>query len=351
MTALDLKAEVQAQTGLPPFRQKLLCPKVWKGPLGDEDDLSTMLQWDKVPKNLVITLIGSTDTLQEKSLDERPKFIEDMTADEIKQMEMEQYQNKEDEGDIVDIPALQKEPGLERYDNKVGMYEYNRFVTGLPQHQINSILAKRKNPTSTDEAQLSDTLAMTLGMELRRAYINSLVVLDNGTIVSGLDDGHVQMWRRCQMVGDLRHASNCVEHMLKFPSTVPEDPSFVTAGGGAISIWTQEGHRLIDVGSPLGTSPKSITSGCVRDQDGIKFLAACFRITRETDPNQFRLVPQNELERRRRAEAEARESMIQNELLRVSKCIKFGFIMVGNYLVLCKRQQYKMIHQWCSSKL
>jgi hypothetical protein len=326
MSTEDFKAQVQSLTGLPPHRQKLLCPKIWKGPLKDSSNVSSLLEaCEQLPKNLAVTLIGSTEILEDKSIDDRPKFMEDMTPDEIKQMELSQYQEDEDETDIVDIVALQKEPGLERHDGKVGMYQYNRFVTGLPQHQINSILVKRKNATNEDESQLNDMLAMTMGMELRSAYINSLAVLDNGTIVTGIDDGHVQMWSRCQMIRDLRHASSCVDHVLKCPSSASDGPSFITAGGGVINIWTEEGQRLMNLGAFQGTTPASIATGFVEGHGSMKYLSACFRITRQVDPNQFRLVPQNEHERRRRAEAEARELFIQNELLKASRSVKVWF--------------------------
>eukprot|EP01083_Nonionella_stella_P153555 493543_1 len=48
-------------------------------------------------------------------------------------------------------------------------------------------------------------VAMTMGMELRRAYVNSITVLHNGTLVSGLDDGHVHLWRRGALIQDLIH--------------------------------------------------------------------------------------------------------------------------------------------------
>lgn len=329
MSSVDLKSLVEDLTGVLPNRQKLLCSK-WKGPLKDSDDLASLILADKSAKNPVITLIGSAETLEEKSMDDRPRFIEDMSASEIKQMEMMQYlDQEEDDTDTVDIVVLQKNPGIERRDNRIGMHEYNRFVTGLPQHQINSLLAKRKKPNdsdkNTDESQLHDVLAMTMGAELRRAYINSLSILDNGTIVSGLDDGHVQLWSRCQMTGDLKHPGDCVDYVLKFPSSSSADPAFVSAGGGAICIWNQDGRSLMNLSSHHGTTPGSITIGRVEGIHDIKFLAACFRITRQVDANQFRLVPQNDQERRRRAEAEARETMIQNELLRVSRCIKVWF--------------------------
>ena len=74
-------------------------------------------------------------------------------------------------------------------------------------------------------------------------------------------------------------------------------------------------------GSYRGTSPASIAVGSIGEAGNTKYLAACFRITRQVDPNQFRLVPQNEAERRRREAAEAQERMIQNELLRVSRYV------------------------------
>jgi len=54
----------------------------------------------------------------------------------------------------------------------------------------------------------------------------------------------------------------------------------------------------------------------------IAYLACCFKITRPTDPNQFRLIPQNESERRRREAAVAQEQMIQQELERATRLIK-----------------------------
>ena len=332
MSSQDFKTQIQILTGVSPSRQKLLCPKLWKGALKDDENILYLIQQarEDISNNLVITLIGSVETLDEKPLDNRPKFLEDMTADEIKEMEMEQYRQDYDETDVVDITALQKAPGLERNDGKVGMYQYNRFVTGLPQHQINSLLAKQKNSKdrdidAADGSQIDNVLAMTMGMELRKAYINSLAVLDDGTIVSGMDDGHVQLWRRCEMIRDLRHAGGSVDHVLKFPSSTPDDPAFISAGGGAISIWSEGGQRIMDMGSAQGTTSASLAAGIVHGHSNIKYLASCFSITRQIDPNQFRLVPQNEQEMRRRLEAEARENIIQSELLRVSMCIRVWF--------------------------
>lgn len=229
---------------------------------------------------------------------------------------------------IVDIVALQLESGIDRDDNKkMGTYEYNRLVKGLPQHQINDMLIGRSKHSKSSSPLLGE-VAMTMGQELRRAYINSIDVLHDGTIVSGLDDGHVQLWSRGRLLKDARHASNCVEHVCTLPlssSKVEEDElSFITAGGGMICLWNEDGEIIWSRGSPSGTSPASIACGRIGNKadESLIYLAACFRVTREVDPNQFRLVPQNDAERQRREDALARERMIQHELLEVTRVIK-----------------------------
>ena len=59
---------------------------------------------------------------------------------------------------------------------------------------------------------------MTMGAELYRAYVNSIDVLRDGTIVSGLDDGHVQLWRWGSLIRDTRHEGfGGVDHVRAFP--------------------------------------------------------------------------------------------------------------------------------------
>lgn len=349
-SAHDFKIQIQLLTGVPIDRQKLLCPKAWKGALKDDDAIPQNIKIPKGKTSIVVTLIGTADAMVEKSADERPRFEEDMTPEEVwKATRSKNVKNgsEEEEGDVVDIAALQKDAGMDRDDGKMEMYQYDRLVTGLPQRQINDMLVSRKNMKgdkktaangSDDNAnnELEDTapssskpllgeLAMTMGMELRRAYINSLAVLPDGTIVSGLDDGHVQLWRRGQLAKDVRHPSDKVDHVLAFPSANPtnaNDPSFVTAGDGSICLWSNVGEHMMYFPSYPGTSPASIVVGSVGNTT---YLAACFRITRQVDPNQFRLAPQNEAERQRREFAEAREQMIQDQLLRATKFIKFWF--------------------------
>lgn len=393
-TVLDLKVQVNSLTGVPVARQKLLCPKAWKGTLQkDDNDVILPPDFDISGKGgnkgvIVVTLIGSAETIDEL----RPPIITDnnntnhykkgmrvnyntangnvqpqictiLAVDLDDALEpyytvrMEDGREKQTDNahlkplsnstiiasngndktnvpvdceKIVDIVALQLDPsGIDRDDGKkMGTYEYNRLITGLPQHQINDMLIGRSR-NMTSSSPLLGEVAMTMGQELRRAYINSIDVLHNGTIVSGLDDGHVMLWSRGRLLKDARHASNCVEHVRTLPpslSGVKEDgPSFITAGGGMICLWNEDGEIIWSRGSPSGTSPASIACGRIgnnTDGESLTYLAACFRVTREVDPNQFRLVPQNDAERQRRVDALARERMIQHELLEVTRAIK-----------------------------
>jgi WD40 repeat protein len=404
---LNLKVQVQSLTGVPIARQKLLCPKAWKGTLQkDDNDVILPHDFDISGKGgnkgaIVVTLIGSAEIIDERHRP-TPSIIDDNTSNQYKKgmrvnyftapgnvqpqistilavdlddalepyftIRMEDGREKQTDNahlkpllsdstiidafgvgnnktnvpvdfqKIVDIVALQLDPsGIDHDDSKkMGTYEYNRLVTGLPQHQINDMLIGRSNRNTTSSSfrpLLCGEVAMTMGQELRRAYINSIDVLHDGTIVSGLDDGHVQLWSRGRLLKDARHASNCVEHVRTLPPPpsslgVEEEeedgPSFVTAGGGMICLWNEMGEIIWSRGAPSGTSPASIACGRIGHitDESPTYLAACFRVTREVDLNQFRLVPQNDAERQRREDALARERMIQHELLEVTRTIK-----------------------------
>jgi WD40 repeat protein len=339
MSGSDVKHQIQDLTNVPPTRQKILCPKLWKGALKDTDIIP-----DDIPDNTKLTLIGTADTLAEKSIEERPRFVEDMTDEEIWKLKQiaKNGNGVDNNGPIIDIVALQKEHGMDRDDGKMEMYEYNRLVTGLPQQQINDMLVQRmekeeggdkKVEQSTNIiTELQGELAMTMGLQLRRAYINSLAVLSDGTLISGLDDGHVQFWKRGEMLKDARHTGGCVDEVVVFPSSsgivAGGGPAFATSGDGSICLWTQDGNHIASLPCFPGTTAASMTVAsitiAVEEGSGMHYyyLAACFRITRQTDPNQFRLPPQNEAERRRREAAEMQEEMIQNQLLDVSRRVK-----------------------------
>eukprot|EP00573_Skeletonema_grethae_P004054 CAMPEP_0201704188 /NCGR_PEP_ID=MMETSP0578-20130828/42067_1 /ASSEMBLY_ACC=CAM_ASM_000663 /TAXON_ID=267565 /ORGANISM="Skeletonema grethea, Strain CCMP 1804" /LENGTH=612 /DNA_ID=CAMNT_0048192167 /DNA_START=27 /DNA_END=1866 /DNA_ORIENTATION=- len=359
-TTSDLKYQIQTLTHVPPERQKILCPKLWKGALKDSHVLTFNNSNGGVggvmPDNIKMTLIGTAEKLIEKSIEERPQFVEDLTEEEIWRLETAAATNNNSRGApdgdrdvIIDIAALQKHHGMERDDGKMEVYEYNRLVSGLPQHQIEDMLLDRlqkknegtettkqsstvNNTTTNDNhaTELKGEVAMTMGLQLRRAYVNSIGVLDNGTLISGLDDGHVQFWRRGEMILDARHTGGCVDEIVIFPSMGSRGggrPAFATAGDGSICLWTQDGHHITSLPCIPGTTVSSLTVGNISNNDeeggvdGI-YLAACFRITRQTNPNQFRLVPQNESERRRREVAEMQEQLIQSQLLDVTRRVK-----------------------------
>ena len=315
-----LKSQVHALTSVPIHRQKLLCPKAWKGAL--KDAIPGAVALPKGKRSLVVTLIGSADVLAETPPGERPRFSEDMTPQQL--WEATRTPGGVDRQDVFDIVALQKEPGMDRDDGKMETYAYDRLVTGLPQQQIEDALARGKEHGG--RRTLEGKAAMTMGAELRRAYVNSLAVLPNGTLASGLDDGHVQLWRRGRLFRDVRHAAATVDHVRAFPPAPAAaaarggGPAFATAGDGALCLWTEEGDRLVQIGTPPDTSPADVAIGSLGASQ-TTYLAACLRATRQTDPHRFRLLPQNEAERRRREAAEAHEELTQRELSRLSRCV------------------------------
>ena len=318
-----LKQSVESITGVPADRQKLLCTKLWKGAVKNDSVLQFPPSKGKA-KPYVVTLIGSAEKLIEKSIDERPLFEEDLTEEEVWRLRRGQDADAE-MASAVDIVALQREVGMDRDDGKADAYQCNRLVIGLPQSQINDTLVKRKDgPDPT----LKGEEAMTLGMELRRAYIASIAVLPNGTVVSGSDDGHLHLWCRCNMLRDVRHAGSAVDIVAAFPP--PNDTvggsghaAFVSSGAGSVCLWTSDGDPLARVEVHPGTTPASLTTG--RIAGGTSYMAACFRVTRESDPGMFRLVPQNEAERQRRREAMDREEAITNQLVRESRLVRVWF--------------------------
>jgi len=326
--ATDLKRDVQTLTNVPTTRQKLLCPKFWKGALKDADNLPENFSIPKGHDALLVTLIGSAEVMVEKSQDERPRFVEDMTPEELKAAQRMLAREETDvnddppEGDIV---ALQLVPE-DRNDGKMEAYQYNRLVNGLPQRKIEDRLRVRRE--SSDPGAVLGEVAMTLGLELRRAYVNSLAVLYDGTLVCALDDGHVEMWRRGELVKDVVHegGKGGVDEVVAFPSSSVDSPAFATGGRGIVRIWNYEGDCIAGFPSAPGTTPTSLATGSISDNSdngNFVYLASCVRVTHRSNPHQFRLVPQDEDGRRRRAAAEELEITIQENLAKTSRCVEF----------------------------
>jgi len=324
-----LQQRVQEVTGVPVGRQKLLSKKAWKGPLKSDAILS--LETIQMTTPLVVTLIGSAETLKEPTTP--TIFLEDLSLEDLQKAEEEELQAAMGTATGM-IQALQLPPHR-RDDHKQEVYEYNRLVTGLPQRQIESELLQQQQPPTK---LLQGKVAMTLGLELRRAYINDLAVLDDGTCVSALDDGHVQLWKHAAQEADVIHpaAGPIAEDDGGVTSVVAlTGGAFATAGRGSFQVWNSYAEPVVTFpGAMPGTTPASLTSVEFNHDDDthngdIICLAARFQVTRHANPQQFRLPPQNESERQRRAQAEAQEEAIQQALDKASQSIQVWFSVGG----------------------
>ena len=350
-TALAFKERVQTLTGVPVSRQKLLAKKGgWKGTLKDGVvlDASTLPLLDGGASNnqsqttaarmLTITLIGSAETIVAPTT--TTMFLEDLSPADLQAAEDAKAQAAMATA-VGMIPALQLPPH-QRDDGKQEWYQYNRLVTGLPQRQIEHDLASKD-----DRDGLQGKVALQLGLELRRAYINDLAVLDDGTCVSVLDDGHVQLWKHAAQQEDVIHPDTGgyeggVDSVVALSTRHPRNSTvaFATAGRGSLQLWTAEADPILTLpGAMPGTSPASLqcvfggsnldsystTNTGDRVDSTTTCLAARFQIKRHTNPNQFRLPPQNEAERQRRVQAEAQEQAIQQSLAKASRSLQVWF--------------------------
>ena len=322
------KDSIQALTNVPRNRQKLLCkaPGAWKNVLADGIAFDAAIGQNPL---LTVILIGSSDVLPDPP-PVPPKFIEDITPEELAEAEAkaEAQALAAAEGMIV---ALQTPPLVRCADGDRPLdlvYCYNALVTGVPQRQIEALLRERRQAGGVD--QLQGQVAMSMGLELRPAYINCLAVLEDGTLLSGLDDGHIQFWRHGQKVHDAVHEGvyggepGGVESLgiLPHPSPASGGPAFASGGRGCVRLWTAKGDLLRMLPSIPGTTPAHLVALGGWGDGGACGVAAAFRITRQRDPNQFRLVPQDEEGRRRRAQAEAQEAAVQMALDRVAKGVQ-----------------------------
>ena len=166
---------------------------------------------------------------------------------------------------------------------------------------------------------------MTLGKELRRAYVNDLAVLQDGTLVSVHDDGHVQLWRHGALAKDVRVQRGPMDLALALPS-LDRGPAFATAGEGCVRLWADQGSAYgggsgVALPSPRGTTPGSLVAATAADGRTL-LLAAAHRVTYRPDPNRFRLVPQDEAGQRRRARAEEEERNLIRSLSRAAACVR-----------------------------
>ena len=317
------KSTIQQITGVPVDRQKLLCKHGWRGTLKSDASFDADLSPPPKQPSLTITLIGSADKLPEPPTD-RPRFIEDVTPEEAEAKRTEQQTIDEDRAEGM-IVALQRPPGeLRSADSNrtAEPYQYNRMVHAVPQYRIEKMLHDRR---TRQDGKLQGNVVMTMGLELRRAYVNDLATLPDGTLVSALDDGHVQMWQHAELVEDVVHGNadaGGVEHVVALPQVGGSSgsgggsaPAFATAGQGVVKLWNDDGEALAAMRSPRGTSPCALVAAAVGyEGDESLLLATAHKVTYQSDPNQFRLVPQDEAGRRRRAQAEEQERQLRLRL-------------------------------------
>ena len=344
-TAATFKERIQALTGVPVTRQKLLAKKGgWKGTLKDEVVLDASNLVVSKDSSLTVTLIGSAETLSEPT--HKTTFLEDLSPAEMRAAEEAKAQAAMGTAEGM-IPVLQLPPHL-RDDHKQEFYQYNRLVTGLPQRQIEQELKHSQKHCQNhgeegDSSLLQGKVALQLELELRRGYVNDLAVLDDGTCVSVLDDGHVQLWKHAAQQHDAVHpgAEGGVDSVVALTQQKNNNNTiaFATAGRGSLQLWTAEADPILTLpGAMPGTSPASLQ--CVFGGSSSHYhgsavlnsfdttttcLAARFQITRTTNPSQFRLPPQNEAERQRRAQAEAQERAIQQALAKAARSLQVWF--------------------------
>lgn len=339
--AIDLKQRVETATGVPVARQKLMAKKGgWKGAL--KDDVILDAATIKETSSFAVTLIGSAETLSGPT--QKTTFLEDLTPEELRAAEDAQAQEAMGSAEGM-IQAVQFPPHR-RDDHKQEMYQYNRLVTGLPQRQIEQEL---KHGQGENNGELQGKVVMTLGLELRRAYMNDLAVLEDGTCVSVMDDGHVQLWKHGAQQQDVVHAPGAeggVDSVVALRRKHSSAMAFATTGRGVIQFWSADGDRLVSLmGGMPGTTPSSLvavyggstvgantTSAIVDDEVDATFtcLATRFQVTRQVNPSQFRLPPQNEEERRRRAQAEAQERAVQEALGKAARSIQVWYSIASS---------------------
>ena len=86
--------------------------------------------------------------------------------------------------------------------------------------------------------------------------------------------------------------------MITMPYFGVDGPSFATGRKGHIHFWTENGTIIFSFPSISGMSPLSLVVGHIPGNP-FEYLASTFKITCHVDPNQFRLVPHDEVGRRR----------------------------------------------------
>ncbi|OEU17817.1 hypothetical protein FRACYDRAFT_238244 [Fragilariopsis cylindrus CCMP1102] len=265
---------------------------------------------------------------------------------------------------------------------------YDRLVHGFSQSRIDTLLRRQQqqqqqsknnednekkdavkkssisppllSPSTDDDPKthLLGKSVMTFGLELQRSYVNDLAVLSNtdGTLISGSDDGHIQLWKNCRRLCDVIHqppggsgsgsgndSFKGVDSVIALDNntnneddTDDDDDSsssiaFATAGRNCIRIWNTNAESILCVPSPPGynASPTGLVRVPMTSHNNnnnnvntVLCLASRYQIDRPQSRLSSRLVPQDEEGRRRHAAIEATETIMNTSLTTLSKTIQ-----------------------------
>jgi hypothetical protein len=171
----DLKHELYTLTRVPVERQKVMCPKAWKGALKDGTIFGDELVLKSGEKELIIMLMGSAEAAP-TAPDAPVVFAEDISPEAAAAADADAAAEALAAAEGM-IPALQFVPGPDRAESKALMsnmpIKYNHFAHGLPQVQIEQTLRQQRD----SGGHLLDVCAMTFGHELGKAYVNGLACL------------------------------------------------------------------------------------------------------------------------------------------------------------------------------
>ena len=310
MLAEELKQEIFALTHVPIERQKIMCSGAWKGMLPDGARIDKALALRSGQSELTIMLMGTADAVP-VAPSKPTVFREDLSVEEGTKRDAAAAAQAIATAEGM-IAALQLEPGPERNESKAIMaslpIKYNHFVHGLPQQKIEDALRRQR-----ESGTLLYVCAMTLGHEVGKAYVNAIACLADGTLASGLDNGRIQLWRHGQRLCEVVHEpvgmfggrAGAIACLSPLPSNQHE-LAFASGAEGSMKLWTADGDCAATISAPPGCLP-----ACLAALPGGVAIAVTFHQAQPFDQNAFRLVPQGEEQRRRRAEAQAAQAVQQ----------------------------------------
>lgn len=334
----EFKAQVFALTGVLPAQQKLLPGKEakqsWKGPLPSGDEFfHPKLKLKTKKKFLTVTLIGTAGDAKQVLLDASTaaaasggvKFSEDITEEEAERIEAEEIAAAIATAEGM-IPALQLPPHRgARDDGKAVTYRYNYFVTGLPQRRIEAMLQMQR-----EECRIvGEEVAMSMGTDVGKAFVVNLACLDDGTLVSGMDNGKLNLWRHGQRMREIFHGGMSLLQGNGNPSPVNcvaairglSVAAFASGAHGSLKLWDKDGDMLQALVGPSGTTPWIVAS-CTDYDNHVAQLAVVFRQAVPFDPNEFRLPPQNPMQQARRDAAIAERERQMLHFARVESQVR-----------------------------